>query len=175
MESFFQLFFPIEFNNVRNNQRRVEVRFLHAKLAHFLRKIILHPSINSGTYHTFRGEENFYGPPIIRTALTGGSQLGQRFRAQWLPNKQNFFGKGGVRNHKLCWFLDYDSLKHLSKLGLNIVSIAELKMKIVNRHSIRSSNQSQTKNAKLPENGFTIELWVKWHFSKTLQNNDKPS
>ena len=63
---FFQLFFPIEFNNVRNNQRRVEVRFLHAKLAHFLRKIILHPSINSGTYHTFRGEENFHGPPIVQ-------------------------------------------------------------------------------------------------------------
>ena len=62
MESFFQLFFPIEFNNVRNNQRRVEVRFLHAKLAHFLRKVILHPSINSGIYDTFRGEENFRRP-----------------------------------------------------------------------------------------------------------------
>ena len=62
MESFFQLFLRSEFNKVWDNQWMMEVRFLHAELAHYLRTIILDPSINSGIYDTFRGEENFRRP-----------------------------------------------------------------------------------------------------------------
>ena len=155
---FLQLFLVSDFNKVRANQRRVELRFLHAELAHYLRTLIAVPSIKTGTYDTFRGAEKhfkstFADPVSFVQHLQVAINLDTALEHNDFPISNIFWEKAVSEIISFADFLTRTrilSLEHLSQLGSSLIA--------------------NKKNAPLPENGFITELWVKCHFLRDIAN-----
>ena len=87
----------------------MEVRFLHAELAHYLRTIILDPSINSGIYDTFRGEENFRRPLSFVQHLQVAVNLDKNLEHNDFPISKTFLEK---TVSEIISFVDFLTMTH---------------------------------------------------------------